>query len=167
MPHSIPHFYTSLAALVLITDATHIFDGLHPFPTQVCHMLLGKTISPPLAWPPAENDTETPKELFKLALGWLKEDKVVRKEREKVTGRVRGPKAEVSSRLRLRSTYISMALQWWTVADDRLRTQRLSLRNTITRIKLFLFTGGLDPIRKIEYGKRTKRNRLYAWHSTA
>lgn len=58
-------------------------------------MLLGKTVAPPLPWPPAENDTG-PKELFKLALGWLKEDKVVRKEREKVTGRVRGPKAEVS-----------------------------------------------------------------------
>ena len=79
----------------LISDATHIFDGLHPFPTQVCHMLLGKTVAPPLPWPPAENDTG-PKELFKLALGWLKEDKVVRKEREKVTGRIRGPKAEVS-----------------------------------------------------------------------
>jgi hypothetical protein len=58
-------------------------------------MLLGKTVAPPLPWPPAENDTG-PKELFKLALGWLKEDKVVRKEREKVTGRIRGPKAEVS-----------------------------------------------------------------------
>ena len=58
-------------------------------------MLLGKTISPPLPWPPAEND-DGPKELFKLALGWLKEDKVTRKEREKVTGRIRGPKAEVS-----------------------------------------------------------------------
>jgi len=61
-------------------------------------MLLGKTVAPPLPWPPAENDTG-PKELFKLALGWLKEDKVVRKEREKVTGRVRGPKAEVSFHL--------------------------------------------------------------------
>jgi hypothetical protein len=57
-------------------------------------MLLGKTTSAPLAWPPAEG-SEGAKDLFHLALGWLKEDKVVRKEREKVTGRVRGPKAEV------------------------------------------------------------------------
>jgi len=59
-------------------------------------MLLGKTTSAPLAWPPAEG-SEGAKDLFHLALGWLKEDKVVRKEREKVTGRIRGPKAEVSS----------------------------------------------------------------------
>ena len=58
-------------------------------------MLLGKTTSAPLAWPPAEG-SEGAKDLFHLALGWLKEDKVVRKEREKVTGRIRGPKAEVS-----------------------------------------------------------------------
>ena len=57
-------------------------------------MLLGKTTSAPLAWPPAEG-SKGAKDLFHLALGWLKEDKVVRKEREKVTGRIRGPKAEV------------------------------------------------------------------------
>jgi CCR4-NOT complex subunit CAF16 len=82
-------------------DATHIFDGLHPFPTQVCHMQLGKTTSPPLPWPPAQDaPSGQAKDLFHLALGWLKEDKVLRKEHEKVTGRIRGPKPEVSRVLR-------------------------------------------------------------------
>jgi CCR4-NOT complex subunit CAF16 len=58
-------------------------------------MLLGKTTSAPLSWPPAEG-SEGPKDLFHLALGWLKDDKVVRKEKEKTTGRIRGPKPEVS-----------------------------------------------------------------------
>jgi hypothetical protein len=125
-------------------------------------MLLGKTVAPPLPWPPAENDTG-PKELFKLALGWLKEDKVVRKEREKVTGRIRGPKAEVSlasssilcTRYLLSETITSclyllssssshpftcqdplhtITLTLVVGADDRPPTQRPSLRNTITRI---------------------------------
>ena len=123
-------------------------------------MLLGKTISPPLPWPPAEND-DGPKELFKLALGWLKEDKVTRKEREKVTGRIRGPKAEVSlfffSRVvDLLSRYLafhpSRRLNFGPgpfvgtcpvylldpsgkLANGRQPTQRPSLRNTITLIK--------------------------------
>jgi hypothetical protein len=57
-------------------------------------MLLGKTTSAPLTWPPAP-ESEGAKDLFHLALGWLKADKVVRKEREQVTGRIRGPKPEV------------------------------------------------------------------------
>lgn len=60
-------------------------------------MQLGKTIALPLPWPPAADaPTDQPKDLFHLALGWLREDKVVRKEHEKKTGRIRGPKAEVS-----------------------------------------------------------------------
>jgi len=86
-------------------------------------MLLGKTISPPLPWPPAEND-DGPKELFKLALGWLKEDKVTRKEREKVTGRIRGPKAEVSSSSPLLSC-ITVSGEW---LDSRHTPRILRLR---------------------------------------
>lgn len=90
-------------------------------------MLLGKTTSAPLAWPPAP-ESEGAKDLFNLALGWLKDDKVVRKEREKVTGRIRGPKAEVSS--------VSLNMDRESaLMDSRLPTQRLSLRNTITRIR--------------------------------
>jgi CCR4-NOT complex subunit CAF16 len=80
-------------------------------------MLLGKTTSAPLAWPPAEG-AEGAKDLFHLALGWLKEDKVVRKEREKVTGRIRGPKAEVRVLLSLSfvlSSFSSLLLSFFTL----------------------------------------------------
>lgn len=64
-------------------------------------MQVGKTPHAPLPWPPA-SDAKTsadggPTDLFHLALGWLKEDRVLRKEKEERMGRVRGPKPEVSA----------------------------------------------------------------------
>jgi hypothetical protein len=88
-------------------------------------MLLGKTTSAPLTWPPAP-ESEGAKDLFHLALGWLKADKVVRKEREQVTGRIRGPKPEVCRVL------LSLIMSRRKRADGfRRRTQRPFLRNMI------------------------------------
>lgn len=113
-------------------DATHIFDGLHPFPTQVCHMQLGKTPSPPLPWPPAPDaDTAQAKDLFHLALGWLKEDKVLRKQHEKVTGRIRGPKPEVSP---ISFFHHTIGKRAFSLTPPRRPTQRPSLKSTITLI---------------------------------
>lgn len=77
---------------------THIFDGLDIFPTSVLHMQLGSIPQEPIAWPrPAGEDQEgqNGSRLLGLALGWLKEDRVLRKKAEQAKGRVRGPRPEV------------------------------------------------------------------------
>lgn len=76
---------------------THIFDGLDIFPTSVLHMQLGSIPQEPIAWPrPAGEDQEgqNGSQLLGLALGWLKEDRVLRKKAEQAKGRVRGPRPE-------------------------------------------------------------------------
>nr|XP_019044541.1 CCR4-NOT complex subunit CAF16 [Kwoniella bestiolae CBS 10118]OCF23471.1 CCR4-NOT complex subunit CAF16 [Kwoniella bestiolae CBS 10118] len=75
--------------------ATHIFDGLRKFPTKICHMQLGSTPRGIVSWPPA-NVPESELDLFNLALGWLREDRELRRVKEKEKGRVRGPKTDVS-----------------------------------------------------------------------
>ncbi|WFD25584.1 CCR4-NOT regulatory complex component [Malassezia nana] len=98
----------------LTPDATHIFDGIHHFPTCLVHMQLGRTTTPiPMPWPlPLQNDTPTwildhlpesfrhdiasgslstePVSLLSLALAWLREDRVVRQQYESQRGVKRG-----------------------------------------------------------------------------
>jgi CCR4-NOT complex subunit CAF16 len=79
--------------------ATHIFDGLDRFPTHVCHLQLGQTLSPKLIeWPvqPGAEYADISKEvmakmedpnrvgsrLFEVAMSWLVEDKRKRVELE-------------------------------------------------------------------------------------
>lgn len=73
-----------------IVYATHIFDGLHVFPTHVAHLQLGATPALPLEW----NPTKTRDDLFKIALEWIREDRELRREKEKKAGRMRGPKTD-------------------------------------------------------------------------
>jgi CCR4-NOT complex subunit CAF16 len=44
-----------------------------------------------IEWGPGSGD------LFNIALGWLREDRVLRRKAEAARGRVRGPKGDVSS----------------------------------------------------------------------
>ncbi|XAO25819.1 hypothetical protein I312_104649 [Cryptococcus bacillisporus CA1280] len=76
-----------------IVYATHIFDGLKKFPTKVCHIQLGSTPRELIAWPP-EGKGSQEETLFELALGWLREDRDLRRQKEKEKGRVRGPKTD-------------------------------------------------------------------------
>ncbi|ORY35416.1 P-loop containing nucleoside triphosphate hydrolase protein [Naematelia encephala] len=72
-----------------IVYATHIFDGLATFPTHICHLQLGTTPRPTLVW-----TSSTSEDLFSLALSWLREDRELRREKEKAQGRVRGPRTD-------------------------------------------------------------------------
>lgn len=96
-----------------IVYATHIFDGLHNFPSHVVHMRLGEVVAEglqgdddsekaqALPWPPAsskqrdvageERDLQDGP-LLSLALGWLRKDRAIREEREasQQAGRLRG-----------------------------------------------------------------------------
>lgn len=85
---------------------THIFDGLDIFPTQVIHMQLGRTPIKPLQWPlPADEASRAAvgspagaSSLLGIALGWLREDRDLRKKMEKEKGsKQRGARAEVSN----------------------------------------------------------------------
>ncbi|KAK8854895.1 hypothetical protein IAR55_003634 [Kwoniella newhampshirensis] len=87
-----------------IVYATHIFDGLQTFPTKICHMQLGGTPRGMVAWPPAGNPSDK-LDLFSLALGWLREDKVLRKQKEESKGRVRGPKTDTKDRVTFYQKY--------------------------------------------------------------
>lgn len=73
-----------------IVYATHIFDGLSAFPSHICHLQLGGTPSPMLVW----NSSARHEDLFSLALGWLREDRDLRRVKEREAGRVRGPKKD-------------------------------------------------------------------------
>lgn len=67
------------------------------------HMQLGSIPQPPLAWPPAADDARAPADavgfsgsrLLALALGWLRDDRVLRKKAEASKGRQRGPRTDV------------------------------------------------------------------------
>ncbi|WVQ82024.1 hypothetical protein IAT38_004152 [Cryptococcus sp. DSM 104549] len=90
-----------------IVYATHIFDGLKSFPTKIAHMQLGSTPRGLIPWPlsgSAEGDVHEG-DLFTLALGWLREDKVLRKKKEEAKGRVRGPKTDTKDRVTFYEKY--------------------------------------------------------------
>lgn len=100
-----------------IVYATHIFDGIHTFPTHIVHLQLGSTPSPePLPWPipiggnvspqvfhalpssvqamvlqPAGTPGLPPEvSLLHLALEWLRQDRALRQEYEAARGIKRG-----------------------------------------------------------------------------
>nr|ODN86367.1 CCR4-NOT complex subunit CAF16 [Cryptococcus depauperatus CBS 7841] len=83
-----------------IVYATHIFDGLKGFPNKICHMQLGGTPRGLVPWPPVSPAGMAPQSeeesLFEMALEWLREDRVLRRESEKAQGKTRGPKGDVS-----------------------------------------------------------------------
>ncbi|WVR07403.1 hypothetical protein IAU60_004444 [Kwoniella sp. DSM 27419] len=87
-----------------IVYATHIFDGLRKFPTKICHMQLGATPRGLLTWPPANTKVEE-EELFTMALGWLREDRELRRAKEQAKGRVRGPKTDTRDRVTFYEKY--------------------------------------------------------------
>lgn len=65
---------------------------MEPIANQVsiCHIQLGTTPKPMIEWKPGHED------LFKVALGWLREDRELRRVKEASRGRIRGPKNDVS-----------------------------------------------------------------------
>ncbi|WFD05194.1 CCR4-NOT regulatory complex component [Malassezia vespertilionis] len=99
-----------------IIYATHIFDGIHDFPTDIIHIQLGRTTTDTsLPWPlkvyagmpetilqalpqnlVAESKAGTAHEvsLLKLALGWLREDRALREKKERKQGIKRGAKRD-------------------------------------------------------------------------
>ncbi|KAK4684686.1 CCR4-NOT complex subunit CAF16, partial [Tremellales sp. Uapishka_1] len=76
-----------------IVYATHIFDGLHSFPTHICHLQLGATPSPLLVWPPTGGEHQG-KDLLHVVLGWLRDDRDKRRIKEKAEGKSRGSRKE-------------------------------------------------------------------------
>ncbi|WFD29307.1 CCR4-NOT regulatory complex component [Malassezia sp. CBS 17886] len=93
-----------------IVYATHIFDGIHAFPTNLMHVQLGRTTSiKPLPWPlpppsamtdalaallpPALRESGshgTDVRLLDIALAWLRDDRRLREEQERARGMKRG-----------------------------------------------------------------------------
>ncbi|PWN28189.1 hypothetical protein BDZ90DRAFT_279311 [Jaminaea rosea] len=91
-----------------IVYATHIFDGLHDFPSHVVHMRLGEVVdesgpnaqaAPSLLWPPSDSDMQRLRSssasaardskdgvLLNIALDWLRADRKLREEREAAAG---------------------------------------------------------------------------------
>ena len=82
-----------LLKTVLIPDATHIFDGLSKFPSHIAHLQLGTTPRPTREWSSSEHRME---DLFNLALEWIREDRDLRRIKEKSKGRTRGPRPETT-----------------------------------------------------------------------
>ncbi|TIA70713.1 hypothetical protein E3P92_02678 [Wallemia ichthyophaga] len=91
----------------LTTSLTHphTVDGLFNFPTHVMHMRLGSNVGNPEPWPlvPQSPLHHTIKQsnveaspLLKLALAWLREDLVYRREYEKSIDRQRGARSETT-----------------------------------------------------------------------
>lgn len=85
-----------------IIYATHIFDGLQTFPTQVIHIQHGTiTTKEPIAWPPSQQDQDSgiiprlnesngddSSPLLQTALTWLRQDRKIRIERETKMGKI-------------------------------------------------------------------------------
>lgn len=92
-----PLSHVGLVTTRLTIDATHIFDGLSVFPTHISHLQLGSTAGELRKWEPELKHED----LFNLALEWIREDRDLRRAKEKAAGRRRGPRArdEVSRRL--------------------------------------------------------------------
>jgi CCR4-NOT complex subunit CAF16 len=83
----------------ILTDATHIYDHIETFPTHISHLRLGTTPDEMVTYTPTSTITEDAEgaeakrgELLGIALRWLKEDREVRKQRDKERGKERGAK---------------------------------------------------------------------------
>ncbi|TIB64633.1 hypothetical protein E3P77_03067 [Wallemia ichthyophaga] len=99
-----PHLYVEQDTHHL-SDTPHTVDGLFNFPTHVMHMRLGSNVGNPEPWPlvPQSPLHHTIKQsnveaspLLKLALAWLREDLVYRREYEKSIDRQRGARSETT-----------------------------------------------------------------------
>jgi len=89
-----------------IIYATHIFDGLQNFPTQVVHMQHGTiTTEEPITWPPTQEDLKSgvlpqldaseddASPLLQTALTWLRDDRRIRMDNDAKEGKqLRGAK---------------------------------------------------------------------------
>lgn len=79
----------------VLSDATHIFDGLNDFPTHIAHMRLGAFVMEPTPWPlEAAEHTGQTSQLYNVALRWLREDREHRRELEKAGRKLRGAKRD-------------------------------------------------------------------------
>ena len=80
--------------MILLTDATHIFDGLNNFPTHVAHMRFGEFVQPPQRWVPPLPGGRAGPHLHEVALQWLKDDRDYRRQLEKKGRKVRGARKD-------------------------------------------------------------------------
>lgn len=83
----------------MCTDATHIFDGLSGFPTHIVHMRFGEFLTEPIPWPPTSSSSALVTQgsnstLYHVALQWLKEDRIHRRELEKAGKKTRGARRD-------------------------------------------------------------------------
>lgn len=76
------------------SDATHIFDGLNEFPTHVAHMRLGSLVQEPITFSPTTEGCNITTLLYDLALQWLSDDRVHRKDLESQGRKVRGARRD-------------------------------------------------------------------------
>jgi hypothetical protein len=82
-------------------DATHIYDHIETFPTHICHLRLGRTPDELVTYTPSSTIMEDSVaaeekrgELLGIALKWLRDDRDVRKQRDKERGTERGAKRQ-------------------------------------------------------------------------
>lgn len=85
--------------MLILIDATHIFDGLNDFPTHVAHMRFGSFVTPPTAWPiittsPLSAQFPASTTLYNVALQWLQEDRDYRRELENQGRKQRGARRD-------------------------------------------------------------------------
>jgi len=85
----------------LLADATHIYDHIETFPTHICHLRLGRTPDELVTYTPSSTIMEDSVaaeekrgELLGIALKWLRDDRDVRKQRDKERGTERGAKRQ-------------------------------------------------------------------------
>jgi CCR4-NOT complex subunit CAF16 len=83
------------------SDATHIYDHIETFPTHICHLRLGRTPDELVTYTPSSTIMEDSVaaeekrgELLGIALKWLRDDRDVRKQRDKERGTERGAKRQ-------------------------------------------------------------------------
>ena len=88
-----------------IVYATHIYDHIETFPTHICHLRLGRTPDEMVTYTPSSTIMEDSVaaeekrgELLGIALKWLREDREVRRQRDKERGRERGAKSGADTR---------------------------------------------------------------------
>ncbi|TIC27403.1 P-loop containing nucleoside triphosphate hydrolase protein [Wallemia mellicola] len=99
------HSYLYVYPLQPVYLIVPLVDGLIDFPTHVLHLRLGSNIGNPEKWPLEEgsklheiikSSSIEASPLLKLALGWLREDLIYRREYEKSIDRRRGAREETT-----------------------------------------------------------------------
>lgn len=129
--------------LALRLDATHIYDHIETFPTHICHLRLGRTPDEMVTYTPSSTIMEDSVaaeekrgELLGIALKWLREDREVRRQRDKERGRERGAKsgADVSKTTEAHTRKGSRAIlmHYRLFMATRPGTQRRFMKSTTT-----------------------------------